>query len=564
MQPSDLCFSKLDLNVLQGYENRGSDLSKRFLRWFLENVFRLEPQEADDAVIDAKHDKGIDGIFVDDVTETIYLFQSKTRESDSATLGDTDLKEFVGSLEQFKTPEAIEAILSSNANALLKGAIVRNDLKSKIASGFSLEGVFLTHIPENVDARYFMKSAPPNLSLYDAERIASEHVEISSPGGISGTFELDVEGDLIRYDAGKGVKARLFLANALQLTHLSGILDGTLFARNVRYSLGHNTKINKSLIANIRDKSEHKNFPLYHNGIMIVCEKINTDDGKKLGIENYVVVNGAQSLTSLFKAKSKITDELRILVRVVEVQKDTILEDKITTNSNNQNAIKARDQRSNSKTQLKIKQEVEGISFQNYQYEIKRGEARGVKPVIVNEEASLILLAMDLEQPWSCHQRYKVMDELHSAIFGRPSVNGWQVVGFYRVFQEMRNRTNVFDDKSFGSYTLTKFFLAYAVVEILRDGVLGRAALQSFRKLIESNRLDDFVAIVAAIAETTAQDLNAEIVAEFQKPDFDYKAQLKSPTWCKAIGAKLLAQYRKDVDRKKADSIDTLLAGLGL
>ena len=163
MQPSDLCFSKLDLNVLQGYENRGSDLSKRFLRWFLENVFRLEPQEADDAVIDAKHDKGIDGIFVDDVTETIYLFQSKTRESDSATLGDTDLKEFVGSLEQFKTPEAIEAILSSNANALLKGAIVRNDLKSKIASGFSLEGVFLTHIPENVDARYFMKSAPPNL-----------------------------------------------------------------------------------------------------------------------------------------------------------------------------------------------------------------------------------------------------------------------------------------------------------------------------------------------------------------------------------------------------------------
>ena len=88
--------------------------------------------------------------------------------------------------------------------------------------------------------------------------------------------------------------------------------------------------------------------------------------------------------------------------------------------------------------------------------------------------------------------------------------------------------------------------------------------MSSFRKLIETNRLDDFVGIASGIAKTTAQDLNAEILPELAKPEFDYKAQLKSPTWCKAVGAKLVAQYRKDVARKKAESIDALLSGLGL
>jgi hypothetical protein len=563
MQASDLRFSNLDATVLKGYEDRGPDLSKRFLKWFLENVFRLEPQDADDTVIDSKQDKGIDGILVDRTTETIYLFQSKTRESDKASLGDTDLKEFVGSLEQFKTPETIEGILNSNANALLKAAITRNELKDKVASGFSLEGIFITHIAANDDAHHFMHSAPSNVVLYDAERIAEEYVEISAPAGITDSFYFDIISDLLRYDIGN-VRARLFLADALQLTHLSGILDGSLFARNVRYSLGHNTKINKSLIANIRDKAEHKNFPLYHNGITIVCEKLLQDDGSKLGIKNYVVVNGAQSLSSLYRTKAKITKDLKILVRVVEVNKDEVLEEKITTNSNNQNAIKARDQRSNSKTQLRLKKEVESIKEPHYQYEIKRGEARADNPVIVNEEAGLVLLAMDLEQPWSCHQRYKVMDELHSDIFGRPSIDGWQLVGFYRLFEDVRAHIDQLEDKIFGSYTLTKYFLAYAVAEILRDGALGRAALSSFRKLIETNRLDDFVGIASGIAKTTAQDLNAEILPELAKPEFDYKAQLKSPTWCKAVGAKLVAQYRKDVARKKAESIDALLSGLGL
>jgi len=66
------------------------------------------------------------------------------------------------------------------------------------------------------------------------------------------------------------------------------------------------------------------------------------------------VVNGAQSLTSLMAEKSKITDDLKILVKLIETKGDTALSQRITTNSNNQNAIKARDLKSNHNTTVRL------------------------------------------------------------------------------------------------------------------------------------------------------------------------------------------------------------------
>ena len=147
------------------------------------------------------------------------------------------------------------------------------------------------------------------------------------------------------------------------------------------------------------------------------------------------MVNGAQSLTSLMAEKSKITDDLKILVKLIETKGDTALSQRITTNSNNQNAIKARNLKSNHNVQQRLKVEVSAISNDTVAYEIKQGEVDQVKTVLTNEAAGLILLAMDLAQPWSCHQKYKVMDELHSDIFGRPDVTRRENCGLLGVLQ---------------------------------------------------------------------------------------------------------------------------------
>jgi hypothetical protein len=79
--------------------------------------------------------------------------------------------------------------------------------------------------------------------------------------------------------------------------------------------------------------------------------------------------------------------------------------------------------------------------------------------------------------------------------------------------------------------------------------------------ILTSGQLVKLVEIIGVLAKSLAFDLNAEIVDE---DAFDYKNELKSPTWCKKISARLVAQYSKDVMRKKAESIRTLCSDLSV
>jgi AIPR protein/Restriction endonuclease len=539
----DLKHSKFSVEHLKYYENRAADFSGRFLRWFLEHILRLDEFEADDAAVDAKHDKGVDAIYVDDVSEVVYIIQAKTKTSDKAKLGDTDLKEFVGTLKQFSSASKIEALVNETKNERLKQALVRNSVAQNIKVGYDIKGIFITNVPANNDAITYISKADL-VELYDSNRIANEYIDLVVDGGISEPYWFDIsDSDVIEYEAG-GAAARIFLAPALNLVKMSGISDGRLFEQNVRLSLG-NTKVNRSLRQSVRSKAEHSNFPLYHNGINVLCAEIVSEDNDKIHIRDYVVVNGAQSLTSLLAEKAKLSDDLKILVKLIEVKGDVVLSQKITRNSNNQNAIKARDLKSNHNIQQRLKAEVSAVTGGKFAYEIKQGEDNKGKSIISNENAGLVLLAIDLKQPWSCHQKYKVMDELHADIFGRPNVTGARVLALWDSFNAVIPALDEIDNKQFAHYTLTRYYLAYLVASIIRSDPVGAKVMDNLDKVVENGKLTDFVAAFGQWAVVAADD--DEI--------FDHKTHLKSAKWCRSTEARILAQYKKDVARKKAEPI---------
>jgi hypothetical protein len=555
----DLAFENLTKEILKPYSKRAPTESLQFLRWFLENIFRQDSQDADDACVDMKHDKGVDGILVNDVVEAVYVFQAKIKQKEKASLGDTDIKEFVGTLEQFSTAENVQALLNGNAAEALKAAITRNDIKEKISRGYSVEGVFCTNAPLNADGKAYAETVP-HVTVYDAIRISAEHVDIAAPTGISGDFTFDLsDSEVIKYQTSDGVKTRIFLASALQLTHLQGISDGSLFSLNVRLSLG-NTKVNKDLILSIKDKKEHKNFPLYHNGITLLCASFEEVEGHALKVKEYVVVNGAQSLTSLLTAKASITQDLRVLTKVVALEGFYELSEKITQNSNNQNATKPRDMRSNHGLQQRLRQEISDLGYRSHVLEVKRGESNRGAIAISNEDAGLALLAIDLKEPWSCHQKYKVMDDSHSKIFGRSDVSGAKVVLFWLLINALEELADDFDDNLLGSYSLTKYFLAFAVSEILRETRVGSDLLADPRPLFEKSKVESFVSTFSELARTTIDDLEAEISEQREDGGFDHKRDLKSPKWCRQMSMKLKAAYKKDVKRKRAKPVDELVA----
>ncbi|WP_168345437.1 restriction endonuclease [Rhizobium laguerreae] len=199
LKTEDLSYVNLTSEILKNYTKRTPVVSGQFLRWFFENILRLDPQDADDACVDSSQDKGIDGLYVNDVTEIIHLVQVKTRQKENSTLGDPELKEFFGSIQQFKDEIAIQSVLAGNTSDKLKQAIRRTKLIDKVKSGYRVEGIFVSNIPANKDADDYVEGRP-EITLYDAKEICSEYIDLGAVGGIKSDFKFNVaDTEVIKY-----------------------------------------------------------------------------------------------------------------------------------------------------------------------------------------------------------------------------------------------------------------------------------------------------------------------------------------------------------------------------
>jgi hypothetical protein len=546
MQPNDLEYANLKKRIAS-YEIKGRSESASFLNWFLENVYRLDDVAADDAICDQPNDKGIDAIYLDHNEEEIHFFQSKVRQNPAATVGDVALKSLVGSLAQFQTPAAIDALLRGQANANLKRIVTKLDLKGMVESGYKVGGVLVTNeLLDNAAKEYL--AINPAVTVYDRNRIASETIDIEADGGITESFSFEVDYVApMKFEVGTEATAYLFPALASELVKLKGISDGSLFSQNVRLALG-STPVNKAIATSIQNRAEHRYFPLFHNGIILLCDDAKVDKGR-LEIKNYVVVNGAQSLSTFFKNEAAISTDLRILVKVIALR-STALAQKITLNSNNQNAIKPRDLRSNHDIMLRLKKEFDQ-SGEPFYFEIKRGEeAPAGMTIIPNDLAGRMLLAFDLYEPNSCHQLYRIFDEEYADIFGRKEVDAYRIIFLWNIMEIIKSVLPNITNKAFGNYGLTRYFLLYVVAKILDGAGRDREIVANPKAHWKSEELDELYKKIEELLKGLIVDLNYEVreVGEV----FDYKADLKSPKSVEEWGSKLIRNYEKDVQRGKA------------
>ncbi len=339
---------------------------------------------------------------------------------------------------------------------------------------------------------------------------------------------------------------------ATDLVQLDGLSSGRLFVWNVRQSLGR-TKVNKEIAASINQPAEHKNFLLYHNGLTILCESI-TIESDRITIAGYNAVNGCQSLTSLYENRASVSADLRLLARLVELAPDSDLAGKITHHSNNQNAINARDLQSNSAIQRRLQNEFLAKYGGKVFYKIKRGETAAAHAILENEDVAKVLLAFDVEQPWSCHQSYKLFDELHAEIFARPEVNAERILALAIVFEEVVVATGQLNNRLMANYSLTQYALLYLLKQALEEDEAGRDFVRNPGKYLSApNGSDRLRSCVRKIIGDLVVDLNAELQEreEAGKP-IDYKRELKSITAVKKLARDIIPAYQKAVKRNRA------------
>ena len=553
----DLTYCNLQ-KLVEPYMGVGRFESRAFLNWFLENVYRLDPLQAEDCVCDGSDDKGVDGIYVDQQNNRIDVFQTKISTNDSRTIGDPTLKDLVGTLAQFESTAAVQSLQISTRNVELKNRLEEENVADLVGQGWTVRGVFVANSPLNGDAvNYLELLETPTLVVYDRDAITAAYISPDHVSPRRGPITFSTSGFPVSEFDVSGSKVVIAPLLGGELVTLEGIESGELFDYNVRQSLGR-TNVNRDIEKSVKDKDEHRDFMLYHNGLTVIADSIETSTIGQITMSNYLVVNGCQSLTVLWRNRKFITDNLRVLGRLIELDRGSTLLDKITHNSNNQNGIKPRDFQSNSHIQLRLRSEFQLKYNGEIGYIISRGEEPSTIEVIDNEVAARVLLAYDLRRPWACHQTYRLFDEFHSDIFARPEVNATRIVSSVDAFATVNNELHNLEHELMRKYTLTKYFLLYLLSDALRTDEIGSRLMADPSSLlgdpIEPEKRERLLQTLRRTLRDLIIDVNYEIQERSGDEKWDYKRVLKSPNEIRALRGAILSSYEKVVQRGRVES----------
>lgn len=174
--------------------------------------------------------------------------------------------------------------------------------------------------------------------------------------------------------------------------------------------------------------------------------------------------------------------------------------------------------------------------------------------VISNENAGLLLIAFDLEEPWTTHRKYQIFDDRYSEVFGRPEVTAHRIVLLEEISSCLVNHLTKLKNDLIGKYVLTRYLILFVIRKILELDDAGKDMLANPGKYVRApadraqfRRMKD--SIVSGL--TIDLDVETQELAD----DFDYRGKLRDKVYVLKLVSSLVATHRKDVMRKKALSI---------
>jgi hypothetical protein len=159
-----------------------------------------------------------------------------------------------------------------------------------------------------------------------------------------------------------------------QLRNLFDRYKNKLFALNIRNYVG-DTSTNKGMIETAQTDPDR--FFFYNNGISAIATKVRPDaSAGKLHLEQFSIVNGAQTVRSLARAHVKNAEKTAaasVLCRVTQVSlgkgaDEQAFLDNVTKYNNTQNSVKVSDFRSNDPVQTGLAAKFKTLSRRGKQY----------------------------------------------------------------------------------------------------------------------------------------------------------------------------------------------------
>jgi hypothetical protein len=180
------------------------------------------------------------------------------------------------------------------------------------------------------------------------------------------------------------------LVPAITFFHLFEDYKMALFDLNVRYYL-ERSSVNKQIIRTLSEVKGQKMFHLLNNGITISCDgwktpPVKTGESPNMKLANPQIINGCQTVISIYRAYLQIDDEYKqrnletecvVPVRIIKTTNRDVLAEVVTA-SNNQNKMTQRNLKSNSRVQRVLQRKFAELKDPWF-YERKDGEFDSIK-----------------------------------------------------------------------------------------------------------------------------------------------------------------------------------------
>jgi len=522
------------------YAQNFSNDGQRFVAWYLRRVLLRTPNEAAQEITDGPDDKQIDAVMVDDDNRRVVVVQGKFISApsvDGEPLGEV--------LRAWARLHDLEG-LQRDCNARLKERLeaVSRALQDDYEVEFQLLTTgTLTAAAQNDLAAFSvqlenMGHFAASLQLVDVpvlETLLAEADERDLPM-LRHEIALDPNKTMVTDMHGtRLVIAAIPLRECLKLP---GIRDGRLFRKNVRQSLGANNKVNRGLRDTLKN-DRVRDFFFYHNGITALCRKFELSaDRTRLSLDDLSVVNGCQSLTTIYSSSERVRalpeNEAYVLFRFYEIPQRELAE-RISLYTNSQSAVKPRDLRSNDKVMLSLKKSYEALYRDGFfinQRGMERPPERDANKTVDAAELAKALMAWQCQRPNIAYNEKRLFDEHYKTLF-RPEYDPASILALQTWMNAIdRAWPNLpLNDALKAGKGYTRFQLLYAVSTLIAhaSGQGDKVPHPSATMAVAQNHANDILTFAANCLNEAMK--NAQMQHQMSNKVFSPQ------NWCKSVAS---------------------------
>ena len=430
-----------------------------FLLWFLNRYLpKNDLSEFENLITEGNDDSSCDLIFtnMDQFgNEIFYVVQAKWFSKSNINKAKEITKEIKACLSDFRLIMSGKKESEYNENFNLQ---YEKFLKHKRNNG-KVKFVFLALCNGEVDIDEHLtdfKSPLVSFEFIDFFKLKQQFIEIEYKGVRTHNpietpyipkteFNLEFEKEQV-ISINKPHPSYIFLVKPKEIYNLFEKYGQSLFYKNIRNPLP-NSLFNDGIKSTILNNSI--NFWYFNNGITAITEKIDHfhSDSTSVKIKGIQVINGAQTVFSIYEAYRNANDEERlkmdefglITLRTLTTGGDDF-DLKVTRYTNSQNPISERDFHSNDEVQKRL--QFDFLKHSNVWYETRRGEFRrkinGISK-LTNEILGQNYLAYFVNDPFNAKQNKKLIfvtknlnpNGLYEIIFNQDTKYDDMLVSYY-------------------------------------------------------------------------------------------------------------------------------------